>query len=103
MDIDEDRIANTDYEEDAEEMFENEDEDEVMSEAESEEKDETELELERLVFGDTAGFKEELKTFGTGAYSGVEAESDGDEQVQLATLADADVRYLQASFERMVD
>jgi len=103
MDIDEDRIADTNYEEDAEEMYENEDEDEDMSEAESEEKNETELELERLVFGDTAGFKEQLKTFGTGAYPSVEQDSDEDEQAQLATLADADVRYLRACFERIVD
>jgi U3 small nucleolar RNA-associated protein 18 len=92
MNVDGDRLADIDYEEDAEEIFENEDEDEVMSDAESEEKDETELELERLVFGDTAGFKEELKTFGTGAYPGVQEDSDEDEQAQLATLADADVR-----------
>jgi len=101
--MDGDRTADMDYEEDAEEIFENEDEDEVMSEAESEEKDETELELERLVFGDTAGFKEELKTFGTSAFPGVEEDSDEDEQAQLATLADADVRYSQACFGKMFD
>lgn len=103
MTIDGDRTADMDYEEDAQEIFENEDEDEVMSEAESEEKDETELELERLVFGDTRGFIEELKTFGTGAYPGAVEDSDEDEQAQLATLADADVRYMKACFRRIVD
>lgn len=71
---------------------ESDDEDQIMSEAESEQKDETELELERLVFGDNAGFRDELKAFGD------HREGEGDEQGDndLAGLADEDVRALQS-------
>lgn len=69
-----------------------EDEDEEMDEAESEEeKDETEEELERLVFGDTAGFKDELKGFRQDTYRADGDDVEEEEEEALATIADADL------------
>jgi len=85
MDYTDDRPAD----ERDEEVFE--DEDELMTEAESEEeKDEAEEELERLVFGDNAGFKNELKGFRQDTYREDGEAVEGEEEA-LATLADADL------------
>lgn len=72
---------------------ENEDMDVDSAEEEEEEgdeleKDETEVELERLVFGDSSGFREGLKDFAP-----AEREDDGDAEraTGLEGLDDADV------------
>ena len=65
------------------------------------EKDQTELELEKLVFGDDAGFKESLKPqeqgIGYGSVFTEDIEQDGasglDEADNLEALADNDVRW----------
>lgn len=68
--------------------------DENMSSEEELEKDATELELEKLVFGDAAGFKDNIREFRTALAYGegtdaveVSAEQDG----RLAVIDDADV------------
>ena len=62
---------------------------EVEFEPESEpEKDETEEELEQLVFGDSAGFRERLKSFGQVA---AEDSEDAQQTTGLEGLDDADV------------
>jgi U3 small nucleolar RNA-associated protein 18 len=55
------------------------------------EKDEAEEELERLVFGDSEGFREGLKDFKLNDEDAEEGE-DGDAQGGLEGLDDADVR-----------
>lgn len=85
-----DYINDRPVDEQEEDIFE--DEDELMNEAnsEEEEKDEAEQELERLVFGDTAGFKDELKGFRQDTYGDNEGEDTQDEEEAVATIADAD-------------
>jgi U3 small nucleolar RNA-associated protein 18 len=62
---------------------------EMQSDAEGEmEKDETEEELEHLVFGDSAGFRERLKSFPQDDAAGVEDEQD---MTGLEGLDDAEV------------
>jgi U3 small nucleolar RNA-associated protein 18 len=93
MNFSDDRPSDREEEEDEEEeVFE--DEDEVMSDA-SEEKDEAEQELERLVFGDAEGFKDELKNFRSGTYVVEDDEEDADD---LAGIADPDVWILDIHF-----
>ena len=54
-------------------------------------KDETELELEKLIFGDSASFREGLKEFNLNKHEhGVEQEAE-DERTGLEGLDDADV------------
>ena len=61
----------------------------IQSEVESEpEKDETELELEKLVFGDSVGFRERLKGF---SQRDIKEGEDGREDTGLEGLDDADV------------
>ena len=67
-------------------------------EPEEPEKDETELELEKLVFGDSSGFREELKAFQKPQLSSskeiaLREEDDEDQEQgdQLSGVADADV------------
>ena len=55
-----------------------------------EEKDETEQELERLVFGDSAGFREGLRDFALDRQES-ESEDGEDAAVGLEGLDDADV------------
>jgi hypothetical protein len=89
MDLEDSRIDDAPQDDEEEEqVFADEDEDEVMSDS-SEEKDEAEQELERLVFGDAEGFKDELKSFRRETYAVEDDEEDAD---QLAGIADADVR-----------
>ncbi len=72
------------------------DEDQEMSEEEAE-KDATEEELERLVFGDKAGFREELGGFRKRAQlaeaSDLEVEEEDEDEDNLATVNSADVSY----------
>jgi len=69
----------------------------------SDEKDETEAELERLVFGDSAGFREGLRAFGLDDVGGEgdeeedEEEASGDEE-SAEGLADADVGSFRSFF-----
>ncbi|CBY02300.1 similar to U3 small nucleolar RNA-associated protein [Plenodomus lingam JN3] len=62
-------------------------------------KDAEEEELERIIFGDSAGFKEGLDTFslnrGTGAYEDVSDESGG-EDANLKEVADQDLFFFDA-------
>ena len=57
------------------------------------EKDETELRLEKLVFGDDAGFYEGLRSYKAtgGSQSDVKEKDDLDEQAGIETINDADV------------
>lgn len=60
------------------------------------ERDEAEEELERLVFGDSTGFREGIRSFAHGSALGVAAEEeeegpDEEEHDQLQDVADADV------------
>jgi len=70
--------------------------DESMSDPDSEiAKDDTEIELEKLVFGDSAGFRSQLKTFqadpaGRGGHALPDRDGDGEEEA-LAAVDDADV------------
>lgn len=57
------------------------------SDDEENEKDETEVELERLIFGDSAGFRDRLK----GSALAVREEEEDNEQPGLDGLDDADV------------
>lgn len=76
-----DLIRQEDGDEDMENDFD-------MAEKEMSDKDETELELERLVFGDSAGFREGLN----GSALAVRESKDDDEQTHgLDGLDDADV------------
>lgn len=63
-------------------------EDESELEDEESEKDETEIELERLVFGDSAGFREGLQG---SALATREDEEDEEQATGLDGLDDADV------------
>ena len=88
---------------------------ETMSEGDSGVKDSTEEELERLVFGDFAGFRDEIRSHvrNTAAFNardgqsphvnGVEEEVDAQEQ-DLERVADADVctQYLIRSLTASV-
>ena len=74
----------------------------------SDEKDEVEEELERLVFGDSAGFREGVRNFTAGAQQTKGSKQDGlgEEQDRdeggLEGLADADVgpKYARGGFPR---
>ena len=59
------------------------------------EKDETELELEKAVFGDEAGFLEELAShrLGTAAYSPESAEAASEEEKDFEGVDDADASF----------
>lgn len=94
MNFSDNRIPNASEDDEEDRVFE--DEDEVMSDA-SEEKDEAEQELERLVFGDSEGFKDELKSFRNGTYTLEDDEEDEDDH---AGIADADVRTSRYTFSR---
>ena len=77
-------------------------EDEVMQSGteseEEEEKDETEVELERLIFGDSAGFRDGLK----GSELAVR-EDESDEEADVDGLDDADVgQALKAHLPRCI-
>ena len=54
------------------------------------EKDETEQELERLVFGDSAGFREGLRDFALDQQE-AESEEDNHSEAEIQELDDADV------------
>lgn len=60
-------------------------------------KDATEEELERLVFGDSAGFRQGIKTFGRGGELVLADEEQEEEASELENVADADVSLLAAS------
>ncbi len=73
-------------------------EDERMSDSEPE-KDATEEELEKLVFGDNAGFREEIQTFGHRNYSGHKESSEepGHKHINaLTTINDEDLFFLDS-------
>lgn len=79
-------------------------EDESMSDSDSEiVKDDTELELEKLVFGDSAGFRSQLRTFnadssGRSGHALPDQDGDGAEKEEtLAAVDDADVSALAPS------
>ncbi|KAF2083641.1 WD40 repeat-like protein [Saccharata proteae CBS 121410] len=60
-------------------------------------KDATEEELERLVFGDGAGFREGLRGFGVVGQGGEEGESEEEEKgSELDDVADADLFFVDA-------
>ncbi|KAI9668438.1 MAG: hypothetical protein M1831_001192 [Alyxoria varia] len=90
--------------EDRPELHQQEDEDfegDVFAdEPEGTEKDETELELEKLVFGDSSGFREELKAFQKPQTSSSreialrEGDEDEEQEAQLQGVADADLFFL---------
>lgn len=57
-------------------------------------KDATEEELERLVFGDSAGFRQGIKNFGRGGELVVRDDEQDEEASELDDVADADVCLL---------
>ncbi|KAK7712922.1 U3 snoRNP protein [Botryosphaeria dothidea] len=59
-------------------------------------KDATEEELERLVFGDSAGFRQGIKTFGRGGELVLADEEQEDEASELENVADADLFFVDA-------
>ena len=74
--------------------------DRASEDGEAMEKDETELELEKLVFGDDAGFREGLKQYRNGITDSFDSASDKDivagsateaEEEDLDAVDDADV------------
>ncbi|KAF2800606.1 WD40 repeat-like protein [Melanomma pulvis-pyrius CBS 109.77] len=79
---------------------EDEDEDITMdTEDDIPEKDESEEELERLVFGDSAGFKEGIKAFSLNplaAALGESSEDEKDEEEDLENIADQDLFFFDS-------
>lgn len=76
----------------------------VADEEEPEEKDDFEVELEKLVFGDSVGFREGLRHFagseGT-AQNALVVQEDEDEQGGLEGLADSDVCKVLEKLKRV--
>ncbi|KAF2759960.1 WD40 repeat-like protein [Pseudovirgaria hyperparasitica] len=88
----------------AQEQSEDSEEIEELQDEESEvDKDDMELELEKLVFGDSAGFREGLRSFdvdkkGSGLDVDMSAatEDDGDDTAELGGLADGDLFFVDS-------
>ncbi|EOD44092.1 putative small nucleolar ribonucleoprotein complex protein [Neofusicoccum parvum UCRNP2] len=59
-------------------------------------KDATEEELERLLFGDSAGFRQGIKSFGRGGELAVREEEHDEEADDLDNVADADLFFVDA-------
>jgi len=80
-------------------------EDERMSDSEPE-KDATEEELEKLVFGDNAGFREEIQKFGHKDYSGRQQSSEqpGNNHIDaLTTINDEDLFFLDSQPGQIIE